>query len=91
MPKPIAPPKVDFFTWILNIARSAAIDEVRSKSYKNNKQNLSADYFVGVVEHGRSAESNVDAIGLKKLVKTLKELHSVTPINLLFVDGTSRL
>ena len=27
-----------FFTWVLNIARNAAIDEVRSKSYKNSKK-----------------------------------------------------
>ena len=26
-----------FFTWLLNIARNAAIDKTRSKSFKNNK------------------------------------------------------
>jgi RNA polymerase sigma factor (sigma-70 family) len=29
-----------FFTWILNIARNAAIDKTRSKSFKNASKNL---------------------------------------------------
>ena len=33
------PSKGRFFTWVLNIARNAAIDKVRSKSYKNQKKN----------------------------------------------------
>ncbi len=80
------PAKGRFFTWILNIARNAAIDEVRSKSYKNNKKNLSADYFVGILDHGSSAESKVDAIGLKKLVKALKE-KCIQVIELLYFKG----
>ena len=28
-----------FFTWLLNIARNTAIDETRSKAYKNSKKN----------------------------------------------------
>ena len=28
-----------FFTWLLNIARNTAIDELRSKSHKNTKKN----------------------------------------------------
>jgi RNA polymerase sigma-70 factor (ECF subfamily) len=31
-----------FFTWILNIARNAAIDKTRSKAYKNSGKNLNA-------------------------------------------------
>src|SRR5690606_12203866 len=38
-----------FFTWILNIARNAAIDKVRSKAYKNSKRNLDADNFVNIL------------------------------------------
>ena len=32
-----------FFTWILNIARNAAIDKVRSKSYKNSKNSKTVE------------------------------------------------
>ncbi|MGB5556240.1 MAG: sigma-70 family RNA polymerase sigma factor [Flavobacteriaceae bacterium] len=75
-----------FFTWILNIARNAAIDEVRSKSYKNSKKNLSADYFVGILDHNNAAESKIDAIGLKKLVTNLKD-KCIQIINLLYFKG----
>ena len=61
-----------FFTWILNIARNAAIDEMRSKSHKQQKQNLSADYFVGILDRANEEETTIDTRGLKKLVKKLK-------------------
>lgn len=76
-----------FFTWILNIARNAAIDEIRSRSYKNEKKNLSADYFVSVLE-SREDESTMDPStkGLKKLIKNLKE-KCVQIIELLYFRG----
>jgi len=80
------PSKGRFFTWILNIARNAAIDEVRSKSYKNSKKNLSADYFVGILEHGNWTESKVDTIGLKKMVQDLKD-KCIQIIELLYFKG----
>ncbi|WP_339706454.1 RNA polymerase sigma factor [uncultured Kriegella sp.] len=75
-----------FFTWILNIARNAAIDEVRSKSYKNNKKNLSADYFVGMLEDDSAANSNIDSIGLTKLIKELKD-KCIQLIDMLYFKG----
>lgn len=77
-----------FFTWILNIARNAAIDEIRSRSYKNNKKNLSADYFVNILQHREEEEENstVDTKGLRKLVKNLKE-KCVQIIELLYFRG----
>lgn len=62
-----------FFTWILNIARNAAIDEVRSKSYKQGKKNLPADYFVGILENKDNLNLKVDTIGLRSLLKNLKD------------------
>ena len=40
-----------FFTWILNIARNAAIDEVRSKSHKNQKRLLIWIKFVSFLNY----------------------------------------
>jgi RNA polymerase sigma-70 factor (ECF subfamily) len=57
---------------MLNIARNAAIDAVRSKSHQNEMKNL------GIPESGqlRSAEQlihfNIDHIGIKKTVGKLK-------------------
>ncbi len=67
------PSKGRFFTWILNIARNAAIDELRSKSHKNWKKNLSTNYFVGNIEEHDDMNPQMDIIGLKKLLKGLKE------------------
>ncbi len=75
-----------FFTWILNIARNAAIDTIRSKSYKNEKQNLSADYFVGIVENGDDFNSKIDAIGIKRLLKSLKD-KCLQMIELFYFQG----
>ncbi|WP_419211884.1 RNA polymerase sigma factor [Maribacter sp. X9] len=75
-----------FFTWILNIARNAAIDEIRSRSYKNEKKNLPADYFVHILETKEDETSPVDIKGLRALVKNLKE-KCVQIIELLYFRG----
>lgn len=75
-----------FFTWILNIARNAAIDEVRSRSYKNQKKNLSADYLVGILAHKEDTEDGIDTSGIRKMVKNLKE-KCVQIIELLYFRG----
>jgi len=76
-----------FFTWILNIARNAAIDELRSKSYKNSKKNLSADYFVSILQNKEEEEGfTVDTKGLRQLVQNLKE-KCVQIIELLYFRG----
>ncbi|MEX0289803.1 MAG: RNA polymerase sigma factor [Flavobacteriaceae bacterium] len=80
------PSKGRFFTWILNIARNAAIDEVRSKSYKNQKRNLSANYFVGILEAQDDGPSDVDITGLKKLLNKLTT-KCIQIINLLYFNG----
>ena len=57
-----------------------------TKCVKNSKKNLSADYFVGILDHGSSAESKIDAIGLTKLVKNLKD-KCIQIIDLLYFKG----
>jgi RNA polymerase sigma-70 factor (ECF subfamily) len=75
-----------FFTWILNIARNAAIDKVRSKNFKQQKQNLSADYFVGILERPEETDSSIDTEGLQRLVKSLKA-KCIEIIELLYFKG----
>ncbi|NHF61048.1 sigma-70 family RNA polymerase sigma factor [Flavobacteriaceae bacterium TP-CH-4] len=76
-----------FFTWILNIARNAAIDEMRSKSYKNQKKNLSADSFVGILEQvGNADEATTDVAGIRALINRLKQ-RCVEIIDLLYFKG----
>ncbi len=75
-----------FFTWILNIARNAAIDKTRSKSFKQSKQNLDADYFVNIIASKDNLDRSTDAIGIKKFVEKLgKKCKQV--IELLYFRG----
>ena len=75
-----------FFTWILNIARNAAIDEVRSKSHKNQKKNLPVDSLVGIFENSEDLNSKMDTIGLQSLLKGLKE-KCILLIDMLYFKG----
>lgn len=62
-----------FFTWLLNIARNAAIDELRSKSHKQQQKNLSTDYFVDILETEEADTPSLDSIGLSKVLNGLKD------------------
>ncbi|MEM6717818.1 MAG: sigma-70 family RNA polymerase sigma factor [Bacteroidota bacterium] len=62
-----------FFTWLLNIARNAAIDKIRSKSYKNAQQNQDIDFFVHSIESNDLLDEKVNAIGIKNYVNKLAE------------------
>lgn len=58
------------YTWMLNIARNAAIDTTRSKGFQKNKQNQ--ELSDNVYDLAGSAEIKTDDIGLRKLVHGLK-------------------
>ena len=60
------------FTWMLNIARNAAIDKVRSKGYKDNQR---TQPIAEGENAGMSVSSNpmVNDVGLKKVLTTLNE------------------
>ncbi len=75
-----------FFTWILNIARNASIDKIRSKSFKNNRLNLTSDNFVDILESKSSIGGKIDAIGLQKYIDILEPVCKKL-IDLLFFKG----
>lgn len=75
-----------FFTWILNIARNAAIDQTRSKSFKNTSKNLNADFFVGIIQNKENLDDQTDAIGIKKFVSKLAKT-CIEVIELLYFKG----
>lgn len=58
------------FTWMLNIARNAAIDKIRSKGYRNNQrfQALDGDEQSGSL---MSANPLIADVGLKKILSKL--------------------
>ena len=72
------------FTWMLNVARNASIDAVRSKGYQKNQKNR--ELTENVFDAGGSTMINTDRIGLKKLVYNLKEDYRIL-IDLSYFQG----
>ena len=58
------------FTWMLNIARNAAIDEVRSKGYRDSQKNQPLDENVNST--GAVTGPSINDVGLKKVLTKLK-------------------
>lgn len=75
-----------FFTWILNIARNAAIDKTRSKAFKNSRKNLDTEYFADILPHSDNLDERTDAIGIKKFVSQLAK-KCIEVIELLYFRG----
>lgn len=75
-----------FFTWILNIARNAAIDKIRSKDFKNTSKNLDAQFFVDILPTQDNLDNTTDAIGIAKFVNKL-EKKCIEVIELLYFKG----
>ena len=67
------PQKGRLFTWLLNITRNAAINMTRSKNYKNSLKNEDLDNSVYTTENKGGQETNINRIGLRKIVDQLKQ------------------
>jgi len=61
--------KGKLFTWMLNIARNAAIDKTRSKGFNQAQRNIPLDG--DVIQPG--IRPGLDDFGLKKLIHKLKD------------------
>ena len=73
------------FTWILNIARNAAIDKIRSKSWQNDLKNQSLPDDVNTLKN-QSVKMDTDNMGFKKVLGKLKE-EQRTLIELSYFQG----
>ena len=60
------------FTWMLNIARNAAIDKVRSRPYKDSLKNQPLTENVNSTVPNYVVDPEINDVGLKKLVNKLK-------------------
>jgi len=72
------------FTWMLNISRNASIDKLRNKSYKNAQKNRA--FTEDVYDAGGKEIINIDHIGLRRMVHTLKEEWK-EPLELSYFQG----
>lgn len=75
-----------FYTWIVNIARNASIDKLRSKGYNNKLKNLSSDNFVHLLDDSNKLIHRIDTIGIRDFVNKLKP-KCIQIIELLFFRG----
>ncbi|OEK02160.1 hypothetical protein BFP97_11775 [Roseivirga sp. 4D4] len=62
-----------FFTWMLNMARNAAIDKVRSKEINRSAKTDSIDDYVYTIDSQNQSELPIDGIGVKELMNDLAE------------------
>ncbi len=72
------------FTWMLNVARNASIDAIRSKNYQQSQKNK--ELTENVYSQAGSIQTNTDKIGLKKIVYKLKEEYRVL-VELSYFEG----
>jgi len=72
------------FTWMLNIARNAAIDKIRSRSYQDGLKNQPLGENVN--SPARLLVPQVHDIGLKKVIGKLKEEYRIL-IDLSYFQG----
>jgi len=72
------------FTWMINISRNASIDTLRSKNYHNQKQNR--ELTENVYSAAGTINMETDRIGLRKLIRGLKEEHRVL-VELAYFEG----
>ena len=70
------------FTWMLNIARNAAIDKIRSKGYQQSLKQMPLDG--NVIQAG--IRPGIDDYGLKKQIHRLKDEQRLL-IDLSFFQG----
>jgi RNA polymerase sigma factor (sigma-70 family) len=69
------PGKGRLFTWMYNIARTTAIDTLRSRDWKNSKRNNSlTEEYALLPDHGPSL---AEELGLRKIIQTLREEYKV--------------
>jgi RNA polymerase sigma factor (sigma-70 family) len=67
------PSKGRLFTWMLNIARNASIDVLRSKSFQNSRKNQPLAETVDWSSSYQVFQPDTATIGLHKLLEKLKE------------------
>jgi RNA polymerase sigma factor (sigma-70 family) len=81
------PSKGRLFTWMLNIARNASIDALRSKNYQNRQKNQELPDDVNNNSPGfQFMPINIDNIGLRKILDKLKPEHRIL-IELAYFKG----
>ncbi|MFY8021365.1 MAG: RNA polymerase sigma factor [Bacteroidia bacterium] len=78
--------KSSIYTWMLNICRNTAIDEMRSKGFRKSLQNENIEDVVEQADEVNHLSLKTDQIGLKELVSKLKAEHQLL-IDKIYFEG----
>ncbi|HTA82555.1 MAG TPA: sigma-70 family RNA polymerase sigma factor [Bacteroidia bacterium] len=78
--------KGKLFTWLINIARNAAIDSTRVKGYATKSKIQSIDNSVRSINKQYNVSTQVDHIGLRNIVEKMKPEFRVL-IDKLYFEG----
>ena len=74
------------YTWMINIARNAAIDKLRSKGEIMKGKIRTGEDIVSNISEGMRTEQKTDTIGLRQMVAGLKPEYQ-TIVNLAYFNG----
>ncbi len=74
------------YTWMINIARNAAIDKLRSKGEIMKSKIQTGEDIVNDVTKGQKTEQSTDTIGLRKMVAELRPEYEVI-VSLAYFKG----
>jgi RNA polymerase sigma-70 factor (ECF subfamily) len=80
------PSKGRLFTWMMNVARNAAIDKLRSRAYQDSLKNRSIPENVDITIPAAVVQQQGDDVGLKRVLTKLKKEHRVL-IDLSYFQG----
>jgi RNA polymerase sigma factor (sigma-70 family) len=69
--------KGGLFNWMLNIARNASIDMVRSKDFRNAQKNQQVSNSTDINANSPVFTQNTDKIGFQKTLDNLKQEHRI--------------
>lgn len=76
--------KGKLFTWLINIARNAAIDATRAKGF--NRQNYDIENVVNTIDAQNNTTPNIDGLDLKHLTERLSPEYRIL-VDLLYFQG----
>ncbi len=80
------PTKGRLFTWMMNVARNAAIDKIRSRGYQDSLKNRSIPENTDSSMSAMTTAPKIDDVGLKKVLTRLKDEQRVL-IDLSYFQG----
>lgn len=82
--------KGKLFTWMINLTRNLAIDQIRTKMYKNENKTDQLEANEVSIEKNHFTMQTIDQIGVHELLRHLKPEHREV-VDLLYLKGYTQV